>query len=345
MNAETSAEMQAPVQAVAHGPFFVETLSRNGDVLHRHQIDRLPIRLGRGYDNDYIVDDAYSAARHAVIEDDGKGGLLLRDLGSKNGVIHRGKRAASVAMTGDTVVRLGHTTLRVRAANFPVPPEQLDRTRHGWEGALPGLAGLLLIGLTALFTAWLPDFQPFVLIRYLQYLAYGIGSSLIWCGAWAFANRLFGRHARLGRHLFIFGCGVAAITVFKLFSSLVAYAFSLEFITRYGTHVLVAIGAVMLFYHLCTVKPNGRRRFAITCVLLGVLGSGLTLISNEQRTGRLGDELYMSVLLPPAARVARNHSVDEFMGEVGAMRARLDAERARKVKDAAAAAADDDDDD
>src|SRR5450830_1348921 len=277
MNAETTVEMQAPAQAVAHGPFFVETLARNGDVLHRHQLDRLPIRLGRGYDNDYIVDDAYSAARHAVIEDDGKGGLLLR-------------------------------------------------------------------GLTALFTAWLSDFQPFVLIRYLQALAYGIGASLVWCGAWAFANRLFGRHARLGRHLFIFGCGVAVITVFKLLSSLLAYAFSLEFITRYGTHVLVAIGAVMLFYHLCTVKPNGRRRFAITCVLLGVLGSGLTLISNEQRTGRLGDELYMSVLLPPATRVARDHQVDEFMGEVGAMRATLDAERARKVKDAAAAADDDDDD-
>jgi hypothetical protein len=347
MNVETSLEMSAPVQAAMRGPFFVETLARNGDVLHRHQVDGLPIRLGRGYDNDYIVDDDHCAARHAVIEDDGKGGLLLRDLGSKNGVIHRGKRAATVPMTGDTVVRLGHTSLRVRAAGFPVPPEQLDRTRHGWEGGLPGLVGMLLIGLTSLFTVWLPDTQPFQLIRYLQTLAYGIGAGLVWCGAWAFANRLFGRHARLGRHLFIFGCGLAAVTVFKLVSSLVAYAFSLEFITRYGAHVLVAIGAVMLFYHLCTVKPNGRHRFAIICVLVGVLGSGLTLISNEQRTGRPGDELFMSVILPPAVKVARNHSVDEFMGEVGAMRAKLDAERSKKVKDgaAAAAAADDDDED
>ncbi len=324
-------------------PYFVETLARNGDVLHRHQVNATPIRLGRGYDNDYIVDDAHCAARHAVIDLDGEGRLVLRDLGSKNGVVHRGKRADKVVMTGDTVVRLGHTSLRVRGADFPVPAEQLDRTRHGWEGGLPGLVGMLLIGLTSLFTVWLNDTQPFQLIRYLQALAYGFGAGLIWSGAWAFANRLFGRHARLGRHLFIFGCGVAAVTVYKLVSSLLAYSFSLEFITRYSAHVAVAIAAVMLFYHLTTVKPSGRRRFAIICAVLGVLGSGLTLISNEQRTGRLGDELYMSVILPPATKVAKDHSVDQFMGEVGAMRAKLDAERAKKVKDAAAAEEDDDD--
>jgi hypothetical protein len=325
-------------------PYFVETLARNGDVLHRHQVASTPIRLGRGYDNDYIVDDAHCAARHAVIDLDGDGRLVLRDLGSKNGVVHRGRRADNIVMTGDTVVRLGHTSLRVRPADYPVAPEQLDRTRHGWEGGLPGLVGMLLIGVTALFTVWLNDTQPFQLIRYLQALAYGFGAGLVWSGAWAFANRLFGRHARLGRHLFIFGCGVAAVTVYKLVSSLLAYSFSLEFITRYSAHVAVAIAAVMLFYHLSTVKPNGRRRFAIVCALLGVLGSGLTLISNEQRMGRPGDELYMSVILPPATKVARDHSVDEFMTEVGAMRAKLDAERAKKVKDAAAAADDDDDD-
>ena len=325
------------------GPYFVETLARNGDVLHRHQVASLPIRLGRGYDNDYIVDDDHCAARHAVIDADAEGRLVLRDLGTINGAVHRGKRVAEVVMTGDTVVRLGHTSLRVRAADFPVPAEQLDRTRHGWEGARPGLAGMVLIGATALFTVWLNDTMPFQLIRYLQALAYGIGAGLVWCGAWAFANRLFGRHARLGRHLFVFGCGLAAITVYKLISSLVAYSLSLEFITRYGAHIAVAIAAVTLFHHLVTVKPNGRRRFAIICASLGLLGSGLIVISNEQRTGRAGDELYMSVILPPATRLAPNHSVDQFMGEVGAMRARLDAERSKKVKDAAAAEEEDDD--
>ncbi|MDL2354423.1 MAG: FHA domain-containing protein [Pseudomonadota bacterium] len=323
-------------------PYFVETLARNGDVLHRHQVESLPIRLGRGYDNDFIVDDAHCAARHAIIESDQEGRMVLRDLGSRNGVVHRGKRTASLVIDGDTVVRLGHTTLRVRAADFPVPAELLDRTMHSWEGAMPGLVGMFLIGVFSVFTVWLNDTQSFQLIRYLQALAYGAGASLVWGGAWAFANRLFGRHARLGRHLFIFGCGLAAITLFKLVASVLAYAFSFEAITRYGSHIAILLVAGMLYFHLSTVKPNNGRSFAVTCLILALLASGLNLISNEQRSGRLRDELYMSVLLPPSMRVARNHDVGEFMDKVGAMKARLDAERAKKVKDGGSA--DDDDD-
>ena len=322
-------------------PYFVETLARNGDVLHRHQVDAMPIRLGRGYDNDFIVDDAHCAARHAIIESDQDGRMVLRDLGTKNGVIHQGRRKASLVISGDTVVRIGHTTLRVRGADYPVPAEQLDRTMHSWEGGMPGLVGMFLIGAFSVFTVWLNDTQSFQLIRYLQALAYGIGAGLVWGGAWAFANRLFGRHARLGRHLFIFGCGLAAITVFKLVSSLLAYSFSLESVTRYGSHVAILLAAGMLYFHLSTVKPNNSRHFAITCLVLAMLGSGLTLISNEQRSGRLGDELYMSVLLPPSMRVASNHNVDDFMGKVGGMKARLDAERTKKVKDNGAAEEDD----
>jgi hypothetical protein len=315
------------------GPYFVETLALNGDVLHRHQVSALPIRLGRGYDNDYILDDDYVAPRHAVIDANEQGQLVLRDLGSKNGVIHLGKRKTSLPINGDTVIRLGHTTLRVRAADYPVPAETLDRTMHGWEGALPGLIGLILIGAFAVFTAWIIDTQSFRLFRYLQALAAGIGAGLVWGGVWAFTNRLFGRHTRLGRHLFIVGCGLAAITSYKVISSVTAFAFSLELVTRYGSLVAILFAAGMLYFHLATVKPQLKRRFATLCLTLGLLGCGLTMISNEQRSGHLGDELYMPLLLPPSMRVSADHSVDHFIGDVNAMKARLDLERTRKVKE------------
>ena len=310
------------------GPWFIETLARNGDVLHRHRVDTLPIRIGRDYDNDYVLDDAYTAPRHAQVESDGQGGLLLRDLGTRNGVVHAGKRVQVLPLGGNTVVRLGHTTLRVRAADFPVSAELLDRTMHGWEGALPGLAGAALIALVALFTMWLADTQPFRLFRYLQALAYGLGAGLVWAGLWALGNRLFGRHARLGRHLFIFGCGVAVLMAFRLASSAVGYAYSIEVFTRYGSHVAIALVAGMVYFHLMTVKAQPRRRFAAICAALALLGSGLVLISNEQRNGRLADELYMSVLLPPEMRATPDSTVDAFMEDVAEMKAELDRERA-----------------
>jgi hypothetical protein len=315
------------------GPYFIETLARNGDVLHRHQVNALPIRLGRGYDNDFILDDAFAAPRHALIEADDDGKIVLRDLGSKNGVIEGGKRHHSLPLSGDTVFRIGHTTLRVRAADFAVAPELLDRTRHGWEGGWPGLVGIILISAVALFMVWLNDTQSFQLVRYLQALAYGIGGGLIWGGAWAFANRLFGRQARLGRHLFIFGCAVAALMTYSILSKALAYAFSLESLTRYSSHPVIVIVAGMLFYHLSTVKPHNVRRFAVTCAVLAMLGSGLTLLSNEQRSGSLADSPYMALVLQPSLRVSPDHTVDEFMLDVDALKARLDEERTKKVKD------------
>lgn len=318
-------------------PYFIETLARNGDVLHRHQVAGLPIRLGRGYDNDFILDDAHAAPAHAVIEG-GPGGLLvLRDLGSRNGVVYRGKRQSSIELTGDTVIRLGHTSLRVRGADFPVPPELVDRTMHGWEGALPGLVGMLLISIVALLTVWLGDTRPFQLSRYLQALAYGVAAGLVWAGMWAFANRLFGRHARLGRHLFIFGCGLAAIAVYKIVSSMAAYAWSIEWLVRYGMHVAIALMAGMVYFHLGTVRPQRRRYFASSCALLALLGSGLTLVGNLQTSGRVADQLYMPLLLPPAMRASPDRSVDEFMAEAAAMKARIDAERLKHVEDERAA--------
>ena len=218
--------------------------------------------------------------------DDGQ--PVLRDLGTKNGVVHLGRRTTGLVLTGDTVIRIGHTSLRVRGADFPVGPEMVDRTMHGWEGGIPGLVGLLLIGAFALITTWFNDTLSFQLIRYLLGLAYGIGAGLVWSGAWAFANRLFGRHARLGRHLFIFGCGLAAILAYKIASSAAAYAFSLEALTGYSSHVVIAIVAGVIFFHLGTVKPHQTRRFALACLVLALIGSGLTLISNQQRYGTHG---------------------------------------------------------
>lgn len=312
-----------------NGPWFVETLSGNGDVQLRQQVHALPIRIGRSYDNDVIVDDAYMAPHHACVEGDG-GALVLRDLGSRNGVVVKGKRQQRVALDAGTVVRLGHTRLRVRAAGHAVAPELVDRTMHGWEGAAPGVVGAALTALVALFVMWLSDTQSFELLRYLQAIAWGLGAALVWSGIWAFANRLFGHHARLGRHLFIFGCGLAALALFRLAASAIGYAFSLEPFTRYGSHAAIALVAAMVYFHLTTVRPQRPRRPALICVGLAVLGSGLALIGNEQRNGRLGDELYMSVLLPPAMRVSPDHSVDDYMGQVGAMKARLDLERNRK---------------
>ncbi|MFZ4875239.1 FHA domain-containing protein [Janthinobacterium sp. Mn2066] len=313
-------------------PYFIEILAANGEVQQRQRLDSLPIRLGRGYDNDFILDDAHTAAEHAIIEDDGQGGLQLRDLGSHNGVIHQGKRQLQVALTGNSIVRLGHTLLRVRAADHPVAPEQSDTTMHGWEGTKPALTGLVMIGLSAIFSNWLGDADNFDPISYLQILTYALAAGLVWASIWAVANRLFGQVARFGRHLFIIGCGLVAMEVWELGSSMVAYSFSLESLTRYGRHMFIVIVCCMIYFHLCTIKPQHPRRFAVTSVVLAILGSALVLLSNLQLNGRLADELYMSELSPPVLRLAPDHTTESFFKEGAALKKGVDAERGKGGK-------------
>jgi len=316
-----------------NGPWYVELLARNGDVLQRQCVDALPIRIGRGYANDVILDDDYAAPSHAVVEPGADGRLVLRDLGSRNGIVVRGRRVQNVALAGDTVARIGHTALRVRAADWPVAPELVDRTFHGWEGVLPGALGLLLAGAVALLARWLADDSLFEVARYAEALAAGLAVALLWGGAWACANRLFARHARLGRHLFVFGCGVTALAAYVLLGSTLAYAFSAEAFTHYASHVAVVLVAGAVYFHLCTIRPQNRVRYRWICAGLAVLCSSLILAGNIQRTGRVSDELYMAVLMPPTVRVSPDHGLDEFMRGVEAMKGPLDRSRGRKPGD------------
>ena len=316
-----------------NGPWYVELLARNGDVLQRHCVDALPIRIGRGYANDVILDDDYAAPSHAVVEPDADGRLVLRDLGSRNGIVVRGRRVQDVVLAGDTVARIGHTALRVRAADWPVAPELVDRTFHRWEGVLPGALGLLLAGAVALLARWLADDSLFEVARYAEALAAGLAVALLWGGAWACANRLFARHARLGRHLFVFGCGVTALAVYVVLGSTLAYAFSAEAFTHYASHVAVVLVAGAVYFHLCTIRSQNRVRYRWICAGLAVLCSSLILAGNVQRTGRLSDELYMAVLMPPTVRVSPDHGLDEFMRGVEGMKGPLDRSRGRKPGD------------
>ena len=313
-------------------PYYLEILAENGDVQQRQRIATLPIRIGRGYDNDFILDDAHTAAAHAVIEDDGAGGLLLRDLGSHNGVIHRGQRQLQVALHGDSVVRLGHTRLRVRSSDHPVAPELSDTTMHDWEGLRPAVAGLAMIGASAAFSNWLSDAEAFDPIAYLMIIAYAVGAGLIWASIWAVANPLFGHMARFGRHLFIIGCGLLAMEVWELGSSMAAYALSLEVLTRYGRHMFIVIVCAMIYFHLCTIKPQHPRRFALVAVVLAIIGSSLILLSNLQISGRLADEPYMSVLYPPALRLSPNHATATFFQEAASLQQGVDTERGKSAK-------------
>ncbi len=317
-----------------NAPFYIEVLGRNGEVRLRQRFETLPIRIGQGYDNDFILDDRHTSAHHVSIELNESDGLEAVDLGSRNGIIHKRKRQSRLAIDGNTVFRLGHTNLRVRTADFSVNEEMQDTTLHYWEGLPPALTGLGLMVSLAILSTWITNTDKTEAIHYVTGLMGLLSIGLLWSGGWSLANRLFGGQTRFGRHLFIAASGLVVMEIASLLESLLAYAFSLETLTRYGSHVAVAIGAGMVYFHLVTINPaHIKKRFAIISIFMFFLGSGMIMIVNYQSRGRLADELYMSELFSPGLRVSSDRTIDQFIAESKQLKPEIDAERSAMLSD------------
>jgi len=306
---------------------FVEQLTPDGEVVHRTQVGHLPIRIGRAYDNDIILNDPHTAAHHAQVEFNQLDELIISDLGSYNGITHANARENFFVVDGDKIYRLGHTRLRIRTADYQVAAEVTDLTNHRWEGLLPALTGLALLLVTALVSTWLADLNQGTLSKYLLELVSVFGFAIGWSGIWALFSRLFTGHARFGRHLFIASAGLAFLELWEHVSGLIAYAFSWEALLTFSTHPLIFICAVMLYFHFLTAGNKRPGRLKMYLATLAILASAITMTKEYQASNHLADELYMSRIYPPAVRLSRDHSLEEFMADMKGLKEQVDEER------------------
>lgn len=307
---------------------FVEQLTPDGEVLHRCKVTHMPITIGRAYDNDIILDDPHTAAHHAQIELNQLDELIIADLGSHNGIAYANTRENFFVVNGDNIYRLGHTRLRIRTADYQVTAEVSDLTNHRWEGLLPAITGLLLLLITGLVSTWLADLNQGTLSKYLLQLVSVFGFAIGWSGIWALFGKLFTGHARFGRHLFIASAGLALLELWEHLSGVVAYAFNLEALQTFSVHPIIYICAVVLYFHFLTAGNKNSHRLKIYLAAIAILGSTITVTKEYQTSNHLSDELYMSRIYPPAVRISRDHSLEEFMTDMQGLKEKVD--KARK---------------
>jgi heme/copper-type cytochrome/quinol oxidase subunit 4 len=307
---------------------FVEQLTPDGDVIHRTKVTHLPIRIGRAYDNDIILDDPHTAAHHAQIELSQLDELVISDLGSYNGITHANTRESFFVVDGDKTYRLGHSRLRIRTADYKVAAEVTDLTNHRWEGLLPAFTGLVLLLATGLLSTWLADLNQGTLSKYLLELVSVFGFAIGWSGIWALFSRLFTGHARFGRHLFIASAGLTLLELWEYLSGVIAYAFSWESLVVFTTAPVIAICGIVLYFHMRTAGNKRPGRLKIYLIALAILGSAITTTKKYQASNHFTDELYMGNIYPPVVRVSPDHSLEEFMEDMQSLKQTVD--KARK---------------
>lgn len=318
---------------------LLEVLDRDGVVRQSVKVGAWPLRVGRALDNDLVLDDPHTAPEHLRIARDDTGQLALTVGDSVNGLQLNGRAVAA----GEQVVLpagphdkpvslvLGRTQLRLRLATQLLAPEQRLGTARVLTQGLPTLLVLALAAALVLgFNTWL-DSEPDLLTKSLassaiSALAIGFG----WAGVWTLLSKVFTHQAHFGWHLRVMLLAVLAWEALMAGTSLLAFAFSWPWITDFNFVPAYAILGAMLYFHLQAVEPLHPRRTLGFAVGSALTGLALSLWFNVQATDRVGSELYMNHLFPPALRVAKPVEVTDFMQGAAGLQARVDA-KAKKT--------------
>jgi hypothetical protein len=325
------------------GPLaLLEALDRDGMVRQAWRIERWPVTIGRSLDNDVVLTEPHVAPHHATIDfvpaaEDGGAGSLVVTAGSTNNGVNVGRQriAGGASLTfadagRDVDLHIGRNALRLRLPGHALAPEltlapMLSREIR-W---LPTLGLAVASLLFVLFNTYIEN-DPDGLGREIAKAVLGallVGA--LWCGFWALLSKIFARQSSFGWHVRVFVVASLVFVVLGALPPLVAFAFSWPWVTDFAFVLVIAAVATTVYFHLLAVEPGREKLMRAVAVTGFVVGVGLQIWFNVQRTGRPGEELYMNHLFAPQLRLARPVPVASFIDRLAPMQAILD----RKAKE------------
>ncbi|HUP08198.1 MAG TPA: FHA domain-containing protein [Caldimonas sp.] len=331
----SAAERLAPSPRGAGAPqtrALLEVIDRDGHVRQVWTLRQWPARIGRALDNDVVLTDPHVAPHHFRLDHPADNMLVLETGDTVNGVTVATRRIAAGTRTelvadkdGFVDLVAGRTRLRLRLAESALAPE-VPLATHAVRRlrVMPTLvlAALLLAGVA--FATYL-DSDPDNFGRGIgNTLLAGVTVAALWCGAWALLSKTITRQGHFGWHLRVFVIGALALLGLTAVPGLLAFALSWPWLTSYAFIATFAVGAAALYYHLLGVEPARPQRLRWVVAAGAVVGIALTMWFNQQRTGRFGDELYLTHLYPPGMRLVRPVPVDRFIDGLAPLHATLD---------------------
>jgi hypothetical protein len=317
---------------------FVEILSRHRDVAARFRFADQDVYIGRGYDNDVIVDDPYVGARHARLFRDDAGRLVVEDMGSANGMfLDRDKsRRRRIIVDGERPIRIGHTHLRIRETSHGVGPERIARS--GVRIAPIALAAALCLVITGIeiVTRWSGETGEPRVSNYLAPLLWLAVIVPAWVAVWALLSRTFSGSAHVQRNLLIALAGILGFALCSELAQFSGFALNWAFVANYHYVAMWIILAIVCFLHLREVS---RSRLVLKGAVVLILFAFIVTVQTLQQLEAFynsGRETVSRRLLPPALRLVPVRDEHAFFAEIEGLKAKLDRDRLRARTDEAA---------
>jgi hypothetical protein len=304
---------------------WVEILSRTGQVVARHRCAGPELRIGRSYQNDVIVDDPAVAPDHLRVSQGEDGAIVVAAASAGSPfAIHGAARERSL-VDGDTVLRIGHTSLRIRDEAYAVPAAAVAaEPRPLWLGLAALILVMLLINATLI---WLNQTAEPKFSRDAAAMAMLGGALLVWSGLWALISRIFAGAARFPRHLGIAAAALLVYTIYNILAEAAAFSLSSGAIAGNFQSGLWVLGGVVCFLHLQTIAPSRKWWKAGTIAVLVIAGIAVQVAGHLEQLKSGQQPNIARTTFPPALRLAHAKSEDQFFAAVDSLREKLEADR------------------
>jgi len=303
---------------------ILEILDRFGKVRERHKLDRLPLRIGRAYENDIILDDPYVSPAHAEILTDNEGKLKIRDLNSDNGLfsLHPLTRHAELSFEDNQRIRIGHTDIRLRSSSFPVRETFIDQGR-------PSQLHLLFTNLVMLPVFWLLAGAVFVIYNYEQsYRDMTFNNTVsqilplfififVWSCAWAIVSKVITHKFYFSYHAILTSLVLAGFYVIEPVFEYIEFIYPVTGLASDLTLITdLGLPMILLYGNLRQSTPMSKNRARITAMVTSILVVGvLHLISYVNQPEFNSQPQYSKVMKAPMFSPNRYTSVDAFFAD------------------------------
>ncbi len=311
---------------------FVEVLDRRGTVLSRTRLDSVPATIGRAYDNDVILDDRYVCPTHAVFVRDEDGRLVLEDADSVNGLYVPGRegRIARLPIESKTLIRVGHTRLRIVCPDAEVPAATLDQSTDSKVEEFArsrrfALVSLAVVVAFAGVSMYLESFDENTVPQTVGIVIVVPLLLAMWAGAWSLASRIVVQRFEFVPHMAV----VSAVLLVTLLYDEIGDYFLFLFPADVLAAVLIVGGlvitATLLYGHLIFASTLNRRRrltWAIGVSLaLFALGGVIGLAVQEEFNAYTDDP---GVLKPVGSGWIPARTADDYIASLSRLKAEVD---------------------
>ena len=284
----------------------IKILGGGGQTQHVVPLTSDRFTIGRGYNNDLVLEDPYLCAQHLSLEKEGEG-WRIRNLSSINGIKFMGRLIddEGVLIHSGDELKMGQTRLCLFDPSHVVAPAKLLDRRESWILALgqPTVWAWLVVLVSLFFCleSYQLTFIEFEITSLLEPMLSNFTPVILLAGVWAIAGRIFRHQPRFFIHFSIILLAWLCYGIGKWLLHILGYNAGLEALTETGGIILwLIVSAVVIWVNLYLATNLNSR--AINWAVVGMASLLLAFaLSDEIAWDHIFNSRpdYYSALEPP----------------------------------------------